>query len=222
MDSWNEIIYERERKQRCSAGLSARLCRKYFQWNQWKQGMMKGGAAIYYNTTPCGLETMPGPDPTWAKTEDIATLLLMLCLSASFSFVFLFQSPISGPSTSLYLSDVPSFLFFALFFFLLLLFAVSVPHQYLITLILFMQETNTCTHIVSSPPVIFSSRLSCFYFFFSPSNSYDTRQCNKMPKFSCRKQFIQQVIFAFTTLVVWKSLWLSLKLSAFKQPGCLI
>lgn len=116
------------------------------RWREWQR------------QTPCGLENMPGPEPTWAKIEDTAPLccsfstrLPVSLLSVCFSLLFLVCSP---PYFCLSL-----FLFFLSpsFFPPLPLFAVSVPHQYLITLILFMKETHTCTHGISIHASLFLS-----------------------------------------------------------------
>lgn len=138
----------------------------FFRGISRKQGTVRGSGS---DKTPRGLENMPGPEPTWAKIGDkCAPVLLIFYPSASFPFVCLSQALISVQSTSLFLSVAHSFLFVALLFFFLFpfpLFAVFLPHQYLITLILFMKQTNTCLHIVFlCVPLFFSSSISSVSF----------------------------------------------------------
>lgn len=154
--------------ERCSAGLPVRLYGKCFF------GGISGNRACCREwQTPCGLENMPGPEPTWAKTEDTAPLccsfstrLPVSLLSVSFSLLFL-VSPPPYFCPSLFL-----FYFFVLFF---PLFAVSLPHQYLITVILFMKETNTCVQIAFLSFLFLSLSLPCLSL-TCPSDSCERKE----------------------------------------------
>lgn len=85
----------------------------FFWWNQWKQGMLKGVAAT--NSLWVGKYARTGAHLSQNRRH-CSPLLLIFYPSASFSFVCLLQSLISGQSTSLFLSAALSFLFVALFF----------------------------------------------------------------------------------------------------------
>lgn len=161
------IRSERERRQRWRQrpSVSVEKCESVFQRNQSKTG--HGEREWQRQNSPGGLENMPRPEPTWAKIGDkCAPVLLIFYPSASFPFVCLSQALISVQSTSLFLSVAHSFLFVALLFFSsLFLCLLFLPHQYLITLILFMKQTNTCLHIVFlCVPLFFSSSISSVSF----------------------------------------------------------
>lgn len=105
---------------RCSSvGLPVRLygkCQSVFFggiggnracWREWQR------------QTPCGLENMPGPEPTWAKIEDTAPLccsfsarLPVSLLSFSFSLLFLVSPPPYFCPSLFLLHLSPSFFFF--------------------------------------------------------------------------------------------------------------
>lgn len=154
-------------------------------------GISGNGARWRERQTPCGLENMSGPEPTWAKIEDTAPLCcsFSICLPV-FSFVCLFQSIISGQSTSLFSSVTLSFLFAALFFFFspFPLFAVSLPHQYLITLILFVKRMHTLCLSIHASHLFFSISSVSFINVFSKIHM----KVNKMSEMSCYKQFNQE------------------------------
>lgn len=104
-------------RQRCAAVQLAFLLvfmESVFRWDRWKRGMLKGVAAT--NSLWVGKYARTGAHLSQNRRH-CTPLLLIFCLSASFSFVFLFQSLISGQSTSLFLSAALSFLLVALFFF---------------------------------------------------------------------------------------------------------
>lgn len=153
-------------------------------------GISGNGARWRERQTPCGLENMSGPEPTWAKIEDTAPLCcsFSICLPV-FSFVCLFQSIISGQSTSLFSSVTLSFLFAALFFFSPFpLFAVSLPHQYLITLILFVKRMHTLCLSIHASHLFFSISSVSFINVFSKIHM----KVNKISEMSCYKQFNQE------------------------------
>ncbi len=96
----------------CSSLWKVSKC--FFRWNRWKQGMLKGVAAT--NSLRVGKYARTGAHLSQNRRH-CTPLLLIFCPSASFSFVFLFQSLISGQSASLFLSVALSSPFVALLFF---------------------------------------------------------------------------------------------------------
>lgn len=149
---------------------------------------MKGGAAISYNTAPCGLETMPGPDPTWAKIEDTATLFahvvlacqLLFCLSRSVSHFWSVHLPIFVRRS-----------FFSIFcplFSSSFVCRVCAPPVSYYSNPIYVGDKHMHTHCLSIRDFFLSAYLMLLSLFFL--NSRETRQCSKLPKFSCRKQFI--------------------------------
>lgn len=168
----------------CCCSVPVCLCGKCFF------GGISGNRARWRERqTPCGLENMSGPEPTWAKIVDTVILCcsFSICLPV-FSFVCLFQSIISGRSTSLFFVRHSFFsICCPLFFPPFPLFAVSAP------------PVSHYFNPIYKVHAYTMSLYPCLLFFFSISSvsfinvfSKIHMKVNKLSEMRCYKQFNQE------------------------------